>query len=110
MGTDEIASGGGASTTANSVTLPANGEVTLELTATGVSKLLGTVVSSGSFDVKVDWETAAGDWIQTDTVATGSSGLTAEPIDLPARTPYPVIRVIDQSGSDQTVTGAAQFA
>jgi len=91
-------------------TLAGGTSETFVLAAEGVENLRATVVSSGSYDVTISWQTSAGTEVSTTDVVSGQAGGTPTDIDQPALTPYAVVNVTDTSGADQTLNGVAHLA
>lgn len=91
-------------------TLSASTTAELRLAAIGGEKLQGVVVSTGSYDVDIAWETSGGTVITTTSVASGVAGGTATQIDEIVQSPYATVQVTDTSAADQTLDGVAELA
>ncbi|AFD02307.1 putative protein 26 [Haloarcula hispanica icosahedral virus 2] len=71
--------------------------------AVGADALDGRVKASGTHDVSVEWQDSNGNVVKTNSVASGVAGGTWTDLGgLTAITPYPVVKVTDTSGADQT--------
>lgn len=94
----------------DAATLASGGTLTFTLSATGAESLLGTIVSSGTYDLTVSWQTSTGTEIKSESIASGVAAGTATDLDLPARSTNVVVTVTDTSGAEQTVSGVAHLA
>ena len=83
-------------------TLAADSSLDLSVTAQGADNIRGTVVSSGTYDVTISWQTSTGTEIESVDIATG--------VTEPALSPYTVVTVTDTSSAEQTVDGVTHLA
>lgn len=89
---------------ANAATLTASSSLTVaSLTLSGAERLVGQVVSTGTYDLVFEWRDSAGNLIRSETYSSGVAGGTWTSINVDARSPYVDVVVTDTSGADQTV-------
>lgn len=91
-------------------TLAADGTSTIVVEASGVQNLRGTVVSTGSYDVDVEWTLSDGTTLDTVSVASGVAGGTPTTIDEVAGASRAVVTITDQSSAEQTAQGSVNLA
>lgn len=91
-------------------TVSADGSVTATVSASGATELVGTVLSAGQYDVSIDWELSDGTTLRTVSVASGTAGGTATPLDEVAGAEQATVTITDQSSAQQTVTGSVVLA
>lgn len=95
---------------ANGDAVAGGGSLSFPLAAGGVEHLRGVIVSTGEYDLAVEWETSTGTVVQTESIALGIAGGTITQVDLPARSPYATVTITDTSGAQQSVDGVIHLA
>lgn len=96
---------------ASGAALAGNGETAVgSLTGSGAEALIGQVVSTGAYDVRLDWNDSAGTTIRSETLVTGVAGGTWTDLNENAKSPYVDVVVVDGSGASQTIDGTAHLA
>lgn len=91
-------------------TLAADGSITRTIQAAGATELVGTVSSTGQYDVSVEWQTTGGTTLRTDSIVTDEAGGTPTALDVAAGAAVAVITITDKSSAEQTAKGGVTLA
>ena len=92
----------------NGTVLPSGNTLTTPLSQVGAQKLSGIVTRDAtSYDVEVAWLDAdSGDVVIIESIASGVASGDQTTFDIPARSPYAEVRVVDSGGGDGLVTAS----
>jgi hypothetical protein len=92
----------------NGTSLSSGSTLSTSLSQAGARKLSGIVTrATTSYDIQINWlDSAGGNVVQTESIASGVAGGTQTTFDVPARSPYAQVQVIDAGSGSGEVNGS----